>query len=668
MPKLIKWMAVITAVLILIIVAALIIIPNFIDIQKYQPLIEEQVSKYTGRPFTIGKDIDFSLFPWAGVSFSDLHLGSHPNFEEKDFISVKHFEVRIKLFPLIFKDIQVKRFILKGPRIVLEKDISGRSSWEGIGKAQRDVSTEFSQEPAPEPEKPSEEKSPAGLTLKGLAVGEFSITDGSVLWIDHAGKQRKEISDVTLYLRDVSLDRPVEIAFSALLDKQPLSLSGSIGPVGNNLNKGNIPLNLSLKIFKEVDIKLKGSVADPAVNPSFDLAVSAAPFSPKKLMNILDQALLPSAADSNVLNLAVFRANLKGNMQNVTVSDGILDIDDSRLKFSVNASDFSRPDIRFDLNLDKIDLDRYLPVSEKKKPAAKEDQTDKIANKEITAGQKKIDYAPLRRLVLKGALNIGKLKINNIRIQNFDLKITGKDGLFNLDPLTLNMYNGDILAKGYLDVRKNIPKSGLELETKKIQSGPFLNDMMEKDFLEGVLNAKLALKMTGDDAEKIKKTLSGKGDILFSDGYIKGLDLAGMIQNVKAAFDKQAEDEKEHQTEFAEFHIPFTIADGVVNTTESILTSPVIKVTAAGDANLVTEALDFRIEPQYIKDKKKRAKITVPVLLTGNFSSPVFRPDFKKILRQQIKERVLNSSKLKEKLKDEDVLKDVQDFIEKLPF
>ncbi len=140
MPKLIKWMAVITAVLILIIVAALIIIPNFIDIQKYQPLIEEQVSKYTGRPFTIGKDIDFSLFPWAGVSFSDLHLGSHPNFEEKDFISVKHFEVRIKLFPLIFKDIQVKRFILKGPRIVLEKDISGRSSWEGIGKAQRDVS------------------------------------------------------------------------------------------------------------------------------------------------------------------------------------------------------------------------------------------------------------------------------------------------------------------------------------------------------------------------------------------------------------------------------------------------------------------------------------------------------------------------------------------------
>jgi len=56
----------------------LLVIPMFIDVQSYKPEIEKEVTKATGRPFKIGGDLRLSLFPWAGLAFSDLHLGNPP--------------------------------------------------------------------------------------------------------------------------------------------------------------------------------------------------------------------------------------------------------------------------------------------------------------------------------------------------------------------------------------------------------------------------------------------------------------------------------------------------------------------------------------------------------------------------------------------------------------
>ena len=38
------------------------------------------------------------------------------------------FEVRVKLFPLLSRNIEVKRFVMKGPKIVLEKGKDGRGA------------------------------------------------------------------------------------------------------------------------------------------------------------------------------------------------------------------------------------------------------------------------------------------------------------------------------------------------------------------------------------------------------------------------------------------------------------------------------------------------------------------------------------------------------------
>ena len=646
MGKAIKWLSIVVGGIVVLIVVALLVIPLFVDVEKYKPQIEKQVSDLTGRPFTLKGKLNLSLFPWAGLYLSDLHLGNPPGFQEKDFVSVKSFEVRVKLLPLISKNIEVKRFIMEGPRIVLEQGKNGRGNWEGIGKPSEEVSGE-----APEKKEKTTEGEPMGaLPIKALAVHEFKITDGNVLWIDQVKGERKEISDVTLQLEDVSLDRPIGLIFSALMDGKPISLDGTLGPVGKEPGKGTIPVEISLKALKQIDMKLKGKLANLAANPQFDLSLELAPFSLRKLMEALNQPFPMETSDPEVLNHVALKARVKGNPKSVSITDGALSLDESNLKFSVKAREFSKPDVAFDLDLDQIDADRYLPLKSEETPTEKEKAAKAAETK------KKTDYSPLRKPVLDGTIRVGKLKAHGVRMQDLYLKVTGKNGLFNMDPLKVKLYDGDLSANGSFDVRKNTPKSSMKLNTKAIQAGPLLKDLLNKDIIEGTLQSDVAITMVGDDADRIKRSLNGKGQLIFADGAIVGIDLADMARNVTSAFGTAEKGEKRPRTDFTELSAPFTITKGVVKTSNTALMSPFLRVKIAGKAKLVKEKLDFRVEPKFVGTIKgqggsmERAGLTVPVLISGTFDSPKFRPDLEGMLKQGLTEGIPKAEELQKLL------------------
>jgi AsmA protein len=258
MNKAIKWGMIIGVGLVVLVIATLLIAPAFIDIKDYKPEIEKLVAEKTGRPFSMGDDLSLSLFPWAGVSFSEARLGNLAGFAEKEFASVKSFEVRVKLLPLLSKDIQVKRFILNEPFITLVKNKDGRVNWAQTKGTKDKTTTEKKKEPEP---------SSAGLPIKDLTVGEFLLKNGSIIWIDHSTQSRKEITAVNLSLKDVSLDRPIKLSFAAQLDKQPISMEGALGPVGKDFKQATIPLVLDINALKELVMQLKGSVMNPGQHP-----------------------------------------------------------------------------------------------------------------------------------------------------------------------------------------------------------------------------------------------------------------------------------------------------------------------------------------------------------------------------------------------------------------
>jgi AsmA protein len=624
MKKVIKWMEISLGSLVVLIVLTLIAVPFFFNIRKYKPLIEQKVSDVTGRPFKIGGDLKLSLFPLAGITISDLRLGNPDGFEEKDLLTVKSVDIKVRLLPLLSKNVQVKRFVIIGPRIVLEKTKDGKAGWQGLGKKGSAAVTEE--------EKKTQETS--GIPVRSLNMAAFTVREGDLLYIDHTTETRKEIKDLSIELKDVSLEKPLRIAFSANADGKPVSIEGEAGPVGREPGKGTMMVNLSVKAMNTISMKVEGSVTDAAGKPRFDLNISVGSFSPRDLIKGLNPDLALKTRDPEALKTMSARMKLKGAADNIEISECALELDESRITFSAAAKDFSKPDLTFKINLDRLDADRYLPPVEDKKPDQKPE------SKTAT------NYAPLRKMILDGSVNIGALTIKGMQIKDLQATLKGRNGIFNLDPVSMNAYEGNVTAVADLDFRGDLPATHAKIEARGIKVRKLVSDLMGKDILDGNAAASINLSMSGDNAALIKKTLDGKGEIQIKDGAVIGIDLSGMINNIKSAFGKAQSGEDKGRTDFSEFIIPFEINDGVVNTQDTSLVSPVLRVKAKGNADLVKESLDFRIEPTFFTSVKgqgdtgERSGYTVPVLVKGTFTDPSYSPDLSGLLQKSLEKGI----------------------------
>ena len=195
----------------------LLIVPFFIDVNQFKPKIENMISEETGRPFSINGEIDLSLFPWAGLSCRNAGMGNPEGFKEKEFVGIESLDLRVKLLPLLFKDVQLS-FVLHKPKIMLVTGKNGKVNYDFPQKAaKKDVAKEKT---APTP------------SLRSLTVERFLISEGQVQIIDHAKGSQTEISDITAKLDDVSLDRPISFLFSAKIDQVPLFLRRKSGSCG----------------------------------------------------------------------------------------------------------------------------------------------------------------------------------------------------------------------------------------------------------------------------------------------------------------------------------------------------------------------------------------------------------------------------------------------------
>ena len=642
MKKLLKWILIIGGGLFLILILCLIMIPLFVDMNKYKAPLEEKISASIGREFSIKGDLELSLFPWAGVSFTDLYLGNPEGFKEKEFVRIKGLEARVKLLPLISKNIHA-RFVLDGAHISYITLKSGRTNVDGLTPSETPAKEE-----APKTEKPSGEKSE--LPIKSIEVEEFSITNGAILVVDERQNTRNEIKDITLKLKNVSFDNPIELQFAATVDEKRLAAEGQIGPLGSPIGKNDVPMDFKFTALDQIKTQIKGTLSQLDKEPNFNLAIETKPFSLKKVLTALGQKDVLNPSDSSVLEKISFQTKINGDAKAVAMSDGIFVIDDSKITFSGSAKEFDKPNLTFTAHLNQMDLDRYLPETAPEDAGATQPAT---ATQKTASSSEKPDYTPLRSLVLKVKLTADAIKASNIKIQDLVVNITGNKGVFNLNPLSFNMYDGSVKANAQANFKTDTPATSFQLDADNINSNPLVMDFMEKDIIEGALKAAINLSMKGTDPAEIKRTLNGTGELLFKNGAVKGVDLTSMSRNIQTAFGVGTGEASEARTDFAEFVCPFDIVNGVVNTSGTRLASPLLRLNATGKANLNSEKLDFRIEPKFVAtiagqgDASERSGFKVPVLVTGTFSSPKFAPDVGSVVQDTLKEKLQEKTGLK---------------------
>lgn len=156
-----------------------------------------------------------------------------------------------------------------------------------------------------------------------------------------------------------------------------------------------------------------------------------------KLVGKLDvkDPSLPNGSMSGAFNLGA-HADIKKELVN---SQFNLNIAETKLVGDVDVASFKTPSIKFNLNADKLDLNKLLPKSNETK-----------ANTTAKASSKPADLSALKNLLLDGKLNIGSIIYDKYRVSGLNVGIKADGQKLSLNGLNVKVDNSQI--KGSLGI------------------------------------------------------------------------------------------------------------------------------------------------------------------------------------------------------------------------
>jgi len=194
-----------------------------------------------------------------------------------------------------------------------------------------------------------------------------------------------------------------------------------------------------------------------------------------------------------------------------------------------------------------------------------------------------------------------------------------------------------------------------------VQAGPLLKDLTGKEQLLGTASIKANLSGTGTSSEQIRQTLNGTAGFEFTDGAVKGVNIASLIRSAQAKIKGQPapKETEPNQTDFALMKGTATITNGKVKNDDLLLKSPLLRITGAGRVSLPEETIDYTLTTKFVgslkgqggEDVAELKGVAVPVHVGGTFSKPTYVPDLAAVLSDAAKAEVEKKvEKEKEKL------------------
>jgi AsmA protein len=437
------------------------------------------------------------------------------------------------------------------------------------------------------------------------------------------------------------------------LDVTPQRASGESAQLSvkieGRLRNGNLALRLSgvegsakaLRIgaatlaldLRQPDNAVKGELATPVTGNLetrvFELPKIAGEFA-------VSAPQLPKGTIKLPLN-GLVRADLGKER---IVADLTTRFDESNIKAKGGVTGFGKPAIDFDVVIDKLDVDRYLPpkTAQAEAPAKPGGQAQK---------EEPIDLSALKPLDLKGALRVGWLKASNVKATNVRVDLRARDGRLTVDPLAANLYEGS--TKGTVSVDANVNRFAVKQNLTGISIGPLLRDAANQDILEGRGSVALDVTTQGNVVSAMKRALNGSAQLVLRDGAVKGVDLAGAVRGLKSAFgagDVEGSGSSKQKTDFSELSASFTINKGVAHNDDLSLKSPFIRVTGSGDVDIPANKLDYVVKTSVVASMSGQGGrelgdlkgLTVPVRVAGPFDQLNYKVEFSQMVRGTSKE------------------------------
>jgi len=609
-----------------------------------------QVLSRTGRSLTVAGPISISVYPSAAVELDDVRLSPPPGMAGDAAVSIRSLTLKLPLWQLLRRELQVERVDLDHPVIVLRTDADGRRNWDLRKDASdqprlRSGKTDDKGAPAANPAAAVAINKPAPVrvaALQGLGFRDVHITSGTIRAIDDRSGFNEVLSDVSLNLALDEIEGPVRFDGTVIWSGEPTNVKGTLGSASSVLTGDPVALDMTLA-GRLATTSIKGTFSQLEPSPLNGHLELSAP-SLRDLMGWLKHPL-PAGPGFGALTLA---ADFGLSTDGFTARNANLALDGGKMTGGLSLMHGpDRPMLRAELAIDHLDLNSYLADEQAPAATAPKDQNSPAINKAPTVNDAGWSGAPINLSALRLAdadiaLTLGALQWRSLKSGRTLLKVAVKDGVMKDRLSDMELYGGK--GSGTVTIDARTPDNRLEANfaLHNIQAQPFLSDAVGLTRLAGRGDVIFNFMGSGHNQSEIVKGLMGQGRLDLADGAYVGVNLAAGAKALQNGQFGGWDSQPSAKTDFSTLTASCTITDGLVENRDLVLTAPLIRLTGTGTASLPERRLDYGLRATFIDSAQGQAAtdagvadagLTLPVHVTGPWAKPAVSVDVKAIAK-----------------------------------
>jgi hypothetical protein len=588
-------------------IIAVLVAASFVDVNQYKGFIAEKVSAATGRDVSISGDLELAVSLSPAVVANGITVANAPWGSKPEMVQVKRAEAKVALLPLIFGKIEIKRFVLIEPEILLETNAEGKGNWEfGKPKAKEEKSEKESETGVPE-----------------LDIGEIRIEKGRLTYRDGKTKQTTQVGIQRLSLKSSSMGSPIALQLVATYNDLPISVVGTLGSIGALMKNESFPIDITVDV-EDAKIALDGSIDKPLEAKGLNLAVSM------KADNLKDLSKLAGTElpDVGPLQVAAKLSDPKGGVYSVKDLNLRLDKTDLTGEVSVTVAG-KRPSITARLTSSLIDVTPF--TAEEEKPQAK--KAGKDSDRIFSAEPLSLDG--LRAVDADVTLQADRIRTPNLVLDKVNVAVKLANGQLQVKPLTATVGGGTLVADLSLDARGKAAQLSTNVDAKQVGLGALLKETRGTDLMEGgKTDVTIKVAGSGDSVRAIMAGLNGNLLVEVGKARINNAKMnktaSAVVTTTRGLINPLSATDPYTNLECAV--VRFDIKDGIATSDKGIgVETEKLIIAGSGEVNLKTETLHIGMQPSARKGigVGSLAKL---VVIGGTLAHPKPEADPKEII------------------------------------
>ncbi len=651
----------IAAILLGVLILAALALPYVVSLDAVKARAIAAAEASLHRKVEIGK-MRIQILTGLGAGVENVAVLNGPKWSTHALVSADRASVKVAFWPLLSRRVEVRKIVLEGATITIERDQEGKKNIDDfLSAGQR-------------------ESGPASRTAAAaLLVSRIEIDRGRLVFLDRKVNPDQPptvaLDDLTGRITDIGPRTAArfDVAARFLVDQgRNLSLKGTIGPPppeGTPLGESPVQASVSAKrmqlkllapyvaAFRDADpgtlsiegkaegellgaLRVTGNVAVDPAGPSspipttdgtFALTVDWTNGTLAIGRSLFDVASLPLAVEGRVDDLR------KTPRVDVHVSTpGAVPIDDvtgfpglaGRLPDNVRLAG-------------KLKLDARIVGSP---PDLETTGTVDAAPFHVTMNGEALFTAPSAQATLgsrgqaplSGRVTVPSGKLKKLEFEKLVADWTWNKGALTLVP-TAVAFGGQLGGRVESNLSQPKSESRVALDVERVQAQPLIENLTTlRNVFAGTLNGKLTLSTHGLSWDAVSKTARGEGHLSVADADLRTVQLMPEVARALSALGKVAGFQVPaslESTKFSTLETSLKLSDGRLATPDLTLAGRDVSAKADGwvglDKTLFYEGQvvlgpgvvkSFGSAGRYVADPQGRLEL--PFRVTGDVMAP----------------------------------------------